>query len=372
MNDVSTLHFTLHFIRCIHFILSTLCVLGFLSFFDSYDLSPYARILTCSAFQCEEPDCGKFFTRHDNLLQHRRSHRGHPSTMLNLSGTSGAACSVPGPFGRIYTDSTLARESHQRQQATTLGPSHPIDTTLSDSSAPAPATMGVLLPSPLSTVPVPSMYGRISIDESQTQTATADSSHGTGHRSPPTSNSAGPSHSMSPLKQNQAYHTSHPSHSRRHSGSMVGTNELVHAVTTESSISGHSPPTPSSVSASSPTSATSTSSPFTLNYDYTNSVAGSLSATTEHQSGQTAYLSAVSCYYEDHTSHIRSSHTHDGDVSAVYSGYHVQPHYSSAGVPLMATHGSHYHHQQAPFVHISVPVQGDMMNGRGSFLQWRV
>ncbi|TCD62114.1 hypothetical protein EIP91_007468 [Steccherinum ochraceum] len=335
-------------------------------------------------FQCEEPECGKFFTRHDNLLQHRRSHRGHTTTTTAaFSGTSPSSpvnpCDIPGPFGRVYTGSTLARETRQRQQATT-DVNHSIDggaTATSDPSASASASMGVLLPSPLTTVPA---YSRV---ESFT---TAEKAHQAqalaGHRPPPShaKSSSESSLTLPPFSQNQSYHHANPHpHGRRHSLSSVsvssGPTDFSDRTAIATDPGAPAPGTPTSTS--SPTSATSTASPFAMNYDYSSSSvdgggSGSLSPSGHHGHGghgYPPYLAAVSCYYDERV------HRSPPDFHGYHPSHHSPhpPHAShyASGHGASAAAYQQYHHQ-APFVHISVPVQGEMVNGRGSYLQWRV
>lgn len=53
----------------------------------------------CIAFKCEEPGCGKFFARHDNLLQHQRSHRNSPN---HLHSDHLSDLSLSNPLERVY------------------------------------------------------------------------------------------------------------------------------------------------------------------------------------------------------------------------------------------------------------------------------
>ena len=71
----------------------------------------------CTAFKCDEPSCGRLFTRHDNLLQHLKNNR-------HLSVFNDADCR---PLERV-------RPSPQHSD-----PSR-------DGSIPLSPTMGVLLP----------------------------------------------------------------------------------------------------------------------------------------------------------------------------------------------------------------------------------
>lgn len=261
-----------------------------------------------------------------------------------LTGTSTVLnpCDVPGPFGRVYTESTLARE---RQQST-AGVKQPI--TVGADSAPgasASASMGVLLPSPLTTAP----YTRISIDEPSQSSASRLHDPPS---SPPAPAKVTHHHHSASLTHNEVYHrpptsgSVGPTHARRHTHSgVISSHEL--AMMPPS----HPPPasTPSPTSATS-TSSVSSSSPFaqTVNYDYapTTRSSGSLSPVETYQHHPSAaYHTPVSYYQQDPRS---------------YQHFQSQQY----GAPV-----SHYH--QAPFVHISVPVQGDLVNGRG-YMQWRV
>lgn len=83
-------------------------------------LHPWTKFV---AFKCEEPNCGKRFTRRDNLLQHQRCHRTS-SDAQNISWDN-----KPGPLERVH-------HTHDPPSA-------------------ARSSMGVLLPSPLTTNPMP-------------------------------------------------------------------------------------------------------------------------------------------------------------------------------------------------------------------------
>ncbi|KAH8094679.1 hypothetical protein BXZ70DRAFT_353219 [Cristinia sonorae] len=337
-----------------------------------------------SAYQCDEPDCGKFFTRHDNLLQHRRSHRGTTaSAFTEANGASqGNPCDIPGPLGRVYTTNTLARESHQRLQAS-MGVRHSIE------EVSATASMGVLLPSPLTTAPSPSLYSSMTDRESHSAS---------GPRSP-RSPTTRPSLHIHNTTHQQVYHhhpphlnTNLPPHVRRHShsGSFSSFSHQLHtsvnAMTTDSVVSapGTSPTatSASATSATSPTvSAAESRSSYPLNYDYTSSNgSGSVSPPSSELShtvhGHPPYLTALSCYYDIdvHASFgtPRAPVTH-GQTCSESSGFHEfqqQHHYAASGSAAAPRYQQQP--QQHSFVHISVPVQGDMINGRGSFLQWRV
>lgn len=236
--------------------------------------------------------------------------------------------------------------------------------------------MGVLLPSPLTTTPAPSLYSR-AVGESQNATVP-------GLRSPPSvlssPNFQHKTHGMpSPLTHNPAaYRLTNPlpHRGRRHSSSAV---HDFAAVVQQAQAQDQGVPAPATPSSSSPTSATSTTcaSPFALNYDYASSVdGGGGSGSPLSPGGHPGYLAAVSCYYDEQVHRASFGHEHVGFHGYQHAHAHAQLHHPSPSLHYAAAASQYavhpHHHHQAPFVHISVPFQGEMVNGRGSYMQWRV